>query len=94
MVENRNANIVRDCWLGLPGHYPYVSLEAFVMMPDHVHGIIVLVDADGAGGVQTDAARAGCEWAGLESWAGLKPAPYTPNRPSVLRTKPRYPPPK
>jgi len=35
MVENRNANIVRDCWLGLPGHYPYVSLEAFVMMPDH-----------------------------------------------------------
>jgi hypothetical protein len=99
MVENRNANIVRDCWLGLPGHYPYVSLDAFVVMPNHVHGIIVLVDADGAGGVQTDAARAGCEGTGCE-WAGLKPAPntkpapYTPNRPSVLRTKPRYPPPK
>jgi hypothetical protein len=59
MVENRNANIVGDCWLGLPGHYPYVSLDAFVVMPDHVHGIIVLVDAGGAGGVQTDAARAG-----------------------------------
>ena len=70
MGENRNANIVRDCWLGLPGHYPYVSLDAFVLMPDHRRGIIVLVDADGAGGVQTDAARAGCEGTGC-GWAAF-----------------------
>jgi putative transposase len=73
MVENGNASIVRDCWLDLPYHYPHVSLDAFVVMPDHVHGIIVLLDTYGA---------------------GLKPAPYNPNRSNVLRTEPRYPPPK
>src|SRR5215211_4350643 len=55
MVENGNASIVRDCWLDLPNHYPHVSLDAFVVMPDHIHGIIVLVDAVGAGNA----------WAGL-----------------------------
>ncbi len=44
MVENANASIVRDCWLDLPNHYPHVSLDAFVVMPDHIHGIIVLLD--------------------------------------------------
>ena len=44
VVENENASIVRDCWLELPYHYPHVSLDAFVVMPDHVHGIIVLLD--------------------------------------------------
>jgi REP element-mobilizing transposase RayT len=60
LVENANASIVRDCWLDLPKHYPHVSLDAFVVMPDHIHGIIVLVDTDGAV---------------LGSWAGFKPAP-------------------
>ena len=44
VVENANASIVRDCWLDLPNHYPHISLDAFVVMPDHIHGIIVLLD--------------------------------------------------
>jgi putative transposase len=59
VVENANASIVRDCWLDLPNHYPHVSLDTFVVMPDHIHGIIVLRETDGAGGAR----------------AGLKPAP-------------------
>ena len=34
-------------WEGLAGHYPGVALDAFVVMPNHVHGIIVLA-AEGA----------------------------------------------
>jgi hypothetical protein len=49
VVENANAKIVRDCWLDLPNHCPRVSLDAFVMMPDHMHGIIVLLDSYEAG---------------------------------------------
>jgi putative transposase len=64
VVENGNTSIVRDCWLDLPNHYPHVSLDAFVVMPDHIHGIIVLLDSYGVGAVQTDDAR-----------AGFKPAP-------------------
>ena len=33
---------VADVWANLPRHYPHVSLDAFVVMPNHVHGIVVL----------------------------------------------------
>ena len=46
---NRHGHIVRDAWFDLKNHYRHVELEAFVIMPNHVHGIIVLTD-DGRGG--------------------------------------------
>jgi putative transposase len=69
VVENANASIVRDCWLDLPNHYPHISLDAFVVMPDHIHGIVVLLDTFEVGDVRKDDTRAGYEG------AGLKPAP-------------------
>ena len=71
MVENGNASIVRRCWLDLPDHYPHVSLDAFVVMPDHIHGIIVLADTNRSG---------------LENWAGLKPAQDPKTRPTPTRS--------
>ena len=38
------GRIVQNTWLELPNHYPRVRIDAFVIMPDHVHGIIVLGD--------------------------------------------------
>jgi REP element-mobilizing transposase RayT len=29
-----------NCWTEIPQHFPFVELDAFVIMPDHVHGII------------------------------------------------------
>ncbi len=29
-----------DCWQEIPKHFSFVILEKFVVMPDHVHGII------------------------------------------------------
>jgi putative transposase len=52
VVENSNGSIVHDCWLDLPNHYPHVSLDTFVVMPDHILGIIVLRETDGAGGAR------------------------------------------
>ena len=46
---NRFGEIVDHAWFDLPRHYRHVSLGAFVIMPNHVHGIIVLND-DGRGG--------------------------------------------
>ena len=45
MAENDSARIVRACWNGLPNHYGHVKLDEFVIMPNHVHGIIVLCDS-------------------------------------------------
>ena len=33
------GRIVEKVWHELPEHYPHVELDAFVIMPDHVHGI-------------------------------------------------------
>jgi putative transposase len=32
--------MVASCWRDLPRHYPGVSLDAFVVMPNHIHGIV------------------------------------------------------
>lgn len=42
MTLNDGGNVVQRCWSEIPVHYPNVSLDAFVVMPDHVHGIIVI----------------------------------------------------
>lgn len=44
MNLNRNGHIVRDAWFDLKNHYRHVELGEFVIMPNHVHGIVVLVD--------------------------------------------------
>jgi putative transposase len=44
MEKNHRAEIVESCWCELPDHYPYVTLDEFVVMPDHIHGIIWIND--------------------------------------------------
>jgi len=33
---------VTDCWHDLPNHYSNLILDEFVVMPDHIHGIIII----------------------------------------------------
>jgi REP element-mobilizing transposase RayT len=35
------GEIIRSCWLHLPDNFP-VELDAWVIMPDHLHGILFL----------------------------------------------------
>ena len=42
MLLNDFGEIVAACWRDLPNHYPYIKIDEFVVMPDHVHGIIVI----------------------------------------------------
>jgi putative transposase len=39
---NRLGRIVESCWAAIPDHFPIVRLDAFVVMPNHVHGIVWL----------------------------------------------------
>ena len=34
--------MIQSSWMGLAQHYPGVQVDEFVVMPNHVHGIIVL----------------------------------------------------
>ena len=39
---NALGDLVADGWRWLPRQYPYVSLDEWCVMPDHLHGILVL----------------------------------------------------
>jgi REP element-mobilizing transposase RayT len=36
------GEMIQKCWKEIPEHYPGVELDAFIVMPDHFHGIIIL----------------------------------------------------
>jgi REP element-mobilizing transposase RayT len=44
MRFNDGGRIIQSTWNELPKHYTGVECDAFVVMPNHVHGIIVLAD--------------------------------------------------
>ena len=60
MILNEYGRIVQACWQDLVNHYEHVILDAFVIMPNHIHFIVIFVDTNVGVG------RVG---------AGLRPAP-------------------
>jgi REP element-mobilizing transposase RayT len=41
---NEMGTIVQQTWDDLPTHYRGITLDGFIVMPNHVHGIIILGD--------------------------------------------------
>ena len=48
MRLNDAGNIARQCWDDIPIHFPQVDLDEFVVMPNHIHGIVVISNNAGA----------------------------------------------
>lgn len=44
MVLSDFGIIADECWYAIPEHFPHVELGVHVVMPNHVHGIIVIRD--------------------------------------------------
>jgi putative transposase len=44
MVLSPLGAIARECWEDIPNHFEYVRVDAYVVMPDHLHGILILRD--------------------------------------------------
>ena len=44
MEANGPGSVVEECWTKLPDHYDNLVLDAFILMPNHVHGVIILED--------------------------------------------------
>ena len=44
MILSEMGLVVREEWQVLPQRFPMVGLDAFTVMPNHVHGIIAIVD--------------------------------------------------
>jgi putative transposase len=52
-IEDGNAHltpigeIAKECWQQIPTHHPEVTLHGFVVMPNHVHGLLELTPLSG-----------------------------------------------
>ena len=42
MILSETGQIAKKLWQDLPEHFSFVSLDEYVIMPDHVHGIIII----------------------------------------------------
>ena len=44
MILNDAGKIADECWMEIPKHFPNAVLHEHIVMPNHVHGIIELVN--------------------------------------------------
>jgi len=44
MHLNDAGCVAEQCWIEIPRHFNFIELDEFVVMPNHMHGIIVISD--------------------------------------------------
>jgi REP element-mobilizing transposase RayT len=44
MVLNKCGEIANEMWKGLPRVFSNVTLDQHVVMPNHIHGIVAIID--------------------------------------------------
>lgn len=49
MILNKAGEIAENVWKELPKHYENIEIDCFSIMPNHIHGIINIVDVDMVG---------------------------------------------
>src|ERR1039458_2943573 len=54
MQLSETGKIAHRCWEEIPLHFPNTALDEFIIMPDHMHGIIVILGEDDYGGSYED----------------------------------------
>jgi REP element-mobilizing transposase RayT len=52
MHLNDAGRMVERCWDEIPIHFPHFELDAFAIMTNHVHGIVVIADSPSSGGAK------------------------------------------
>ena len=44
MALSAIGEIAQQCWIDIPNHFPHVKLGAYQVMPNHIHGILNVVE--------------------------------------------------
>ncbi len=45
MILNDLGNAVHLFWMEIPNHFPQVEIDEFIVMPNHIHGILRITDS-------------------------------------------------
>ena len=46
MIVNAAGLMVEEIWLSIPDKFPTIQLDAFIVMPNHVHFILIIANSD------------------------------------------------
>ena len=82
IVLSKLGEVAQQQWEKLPMRFPRVELGAFVIMPNHLHGIIVIHDRRGTAGCAQDSDDGSFRRAPTEEFA--KPVPGS--IPTIVRS--------
>lgn len=42
IVLTEIGQIIKTCWINIPKHYNQIFLDKFIVMPNHIHGIVLI----------------------------------------------------
>jgi len=46
IIHNHLGKLIHSIWSGIPNHYENTDLDQYIIMPNHIHGIIVINESD------------------------------------------------
>jgi len=75
MRPSRTGEIAQERWSEIPRHFPRATLDVSVVMPNHLHGIIVIGGDTPSEGTSTPAERTDTPWRVRAREAFGKPVP-------------------
>jgi len=74
------GKITEKCWLEIPNHFPFVKLDEYIVMSNHLHGIII---------IENNTQNVGTQNVGTQNFAFLryenKFGPQSKNLSSIIR---------
>ena len=59
MQPNDYGRVVQACWNAIPRHFSHVETDVFTVMPNHVHGIMILTNRPDVGATHASPLRKG-----------------------------------
>jgi putative transposase len=61
MHHSEIGALAHQCWSDIPSHFPFVRLGEFVIMPNHVHGILIVDKTNDGRWMDADVVRRGVD---------------------------------
>ena len=88
MRLNEAGAVAEQCWLAIPEHYPDVELDEYVIMPNHVHGLLIITESTATVGENNHSPKDPLPSSGKASPSPARPLP-PPEQPREYRPRAR-----
>ncbi len=83
MILNDAGQMLHSQWEALPQRFPNVELDEFIIMPNHLHGIIVITDKTKPNAIPSDASKRGGAMNTGEAGISRTPTEDAPHDPTL-----------